>query len=643
LIQDNMAKQKKLFESFQAMDLTRTMHKEISKLLKKEDQETNEYVVEFLNTIAQTIEKLEIFSHHIIWEYVSERLPGKPASEDRGFLWDITKKTNPNILPKRNDFFKQPINKSIQLPSRKAFNDKLMEYSGTGKPGQIFDLPIKEGHTYFNLPIFPGGVPGGGDDDWEPHWIFTFIYKEEDKDLVNSEEFFKFMDFFSNQLSLALDTFLEHIANKIKKKIDIEIDARGKEKSLSDEEALRIISSALAKEFQADLCAFFLLDEQKKTLKLASSNLDLLSQIDDKSTNVPDIALPCYEANKTLRIFDREKIVDAVNKNILEAVEKKVKSINYCLCIPISIGRTRTGTMTFLRSKAIKSPNPGNEFLSVRPPFSECETNLLKKVRRHIFDVIISYFNLQQRMKDMRNVIEQVTAPVKSLVGHTEEIIKGRVRKEKILGKVTNMNKLAKISLKYAANFEKLLELDSKQINLKKERLFDLRDYLIGLSIEYQPLIRKKCISIRVNEKTPNDIDLYVDKELFYHSIANVLDNSVKYSFSPEEREKLGLQAKPAYYGDKENVLIEAKEKNNDVVITISSYGLEILEEERERIFDKEFRGAKAIERFNVGAGLGLYIARKIVELHKGKIELLPNTKKYNTVFKITLPKGEVN
>lgn len=641
MIRDNMAKQKKLFESFDAMDLTRTMHREISELLKKEGQETDEYVGEFLNIISQTLEKMEIFSHHIIWDYVSERLPGNPASKDRCFLWDITKKANPNILDKRNDFFNHPVNESIQLESRKEFTGKLLEYFSTGKPDQIFNLPINKSHSYFNLPLFPASVPG--DDDWEPHWIFTIIYREEDKNLVNSEEFFKFMGFFSNQLSLAIDTFLEHIANKIHNKIDNEINAGEETKSISDEETLRIISNALAKEFRADLCAFFLLDEQKDTLKLASSSIDLLNQLDEKSTNVPSKVMPCFKANKTLRIFDREKIVDVVNKKILAAVEKKVKSIDYCLCIPISIGRTRTGTMTFLRSNSIKSNNPGNKSAPVSPPFSGCETNLLKKVQRHIFDVIISYFNLQKRMKDLRNVVEQVTAPVKSLTGYVEGIISGKIPKEKIREKLSYMNKLAKISLKYAANFERFLELDSQQINLKKERLYDLRDYLIGISIEYQPLIRKKCISIRVNDLTPNNVNLYADKELIYHAIANIVDNAVKYSFSPEERLKLGFQAKPTYYEDKENVLITAKEENNDVIITISSYGLEILDEEKDKIFDKEFRGIKAIERFNVGAGIGLYIARKILELHKGKIELVSNTPKYNTVFKITLPKGEVD
>ena len=104
----------------------------------------------------------------------------------------------------------------------------------------------------------------------------------------------------------------------------------------------------------------------------------------------------------------------------------------------------------------------------------------------------------------------------------------------------------------------------------------------------------------------------------------------------------MGFQAKSDYYEDNENVLITATEGNDSVIITISSYGLEILEEERDKIFDRGYRGLKAKERYPVGAGIGLYIAKKIIELHNGKIELVTHTPKYNTIFKIILPKEEV-
>ena len=114
-----------------------------------------------------------------------------------------------------------------------------------------------------------------------------------------------------------------------------------------------------------------------------------------------------------------------------------------------------------------------------------------------------------------------------------------------------------------------IIELDSRQVELKKERLFDLRDFLIGIAIEYSPLIRKKFIHINVTRQTPTGIDLYVDKTLFYLAVSNILDNSVKYSFFPEERQKLGFQVKPSSMEDKENVLITAKEENNSVILNL--------------------------------------------------------------------------
>jgi signal transduction histidine kinase len=247
----------------------------------------------------------------------------------------------------------------------------------------------------------------------------------------------------------------------------------------------------------------------------------------------------------------------------------------------------------------------------------------------------------EQRLKDMRNAVEQITAPVKSLVGHVEELIKGRVPEHKMQGKLTYIKKLLLMSLKYAANFERILEFDAHQVSLKKERLFDLRDYLIGFAREYRPLIKSKLIHINVTKQTKNDINIYVDKDLFYHALSNIIDNAVKYSFAPEERDHLGFQGKPSSPDDKENVLITALEEGNSVVITISSFGLEILDHEKDKIFDKGFRGVKAEERYRVGAGSGLYVAKEIIKLHDGELELVPHHHQYITVFKITLPKGE--
>lgn len=245
------------------------------------------------------------------------------------------------------------------------------------------------------------------------------------------------------------------------------------------------------------------------------------------------------------------------------------------------------------------------------------------------------------RAQDIRHILEQITAPIKAVVSHVEDLKRGKVPQNKIQGKLSYISKLSKISLKYAENFEKALEFDSQQVVPRRERLYDLRDYLIGFAREYQPLIRNKLIHINITKETPSNINLYVDKDLFSRAISNIIDNIVKYSFSPEERERLGFNAKPHSTEDIESVLITAKEEGDVVTISFSSLGLEILEDEREKIFNKGFRGQKARERFNVGTGIGLYIAKEIIELHGGKLELIPQPNKYNTVFKITVPRGE--
>lgn len=621
--------------SIKNLEMIGTMHKDISRILRREERVNHEYVDEFLKTLSPTIEKLEIFPHHIIWQCVNKRVAEDPKFAEEYFLRNVTPKEHMDIPLRGNDFFSDLQNGCLPLPfSRKEFTGKVSGYFGAGELRQIVDLPISEGYSYIDLPFFPGSV--SGQDETAPHWIFTLIYREDDQELIHGEDSFKFMEFFSDQLGLGWDKFLEDIADKIHKKIDNEISVGENSKGPPQEEQLAVISKILAREFRADWCAIFLADEQAHKLRLKSSNLDLSQKLSFELTESANILVTCYRNNKTLNIFGRGSRPDIFQLQVLKSTE-----LEYCLCTPIIIGKMEPGIIALFRSKPDGRSISDNQPEYVRSPFSVFEANLLKRVQLHIVDIIMSYFTLQQRLKDMRNVIEQVTAPIKSLVGYAEDITKGKTPKEKILRKIEHIGRLSRVSLKYATNFEKALEFDSQQITPKKERLYDLRDYLIGLAIEYRSLIKTKCIHINVTKQTASYIDVYVDKELFTRALSNIIDNTIKYSFSPEERQKLGFQPKPSNPEDEENVLITAKEDHNFVTITISSCGLEILENERGKIFDREFRGVKAKERYNVGAGIGLFIARKIIELHDGKLDLVPGDHRYNTVFRIKLPKGE--
>jgi signal transduction histidine kinase len=76
------------------------------------------------------------------------------------------------------------------------------------------------------------------------------------------------------------------------------------------------------------------------------------------------------------------------------------------------------------------------------------------------------------------------------------------------------------------------------------------------------------------------------------------------------------------------------------VIISVKDTGVGMALEEQERVFERFYRVDKARSREQGGSGLGLSIARWIVEEHRGKIRVdsLPDR---GSTFTVELPKNE--
>ena len=84
---------------------------------------------------------------------------------------------------------------------------------------------------------------------------------------------------------------------------------------------------------------------------------------------------------------------------------------------------------------------------------------------------------------------------------------------------------------------------------------------------------------------------------------------------------------------------LTARRVEKDVVVTIANQGLEIPEGELSNIFEKFYRLDAARSTSTGGAGLGLAIAKEIVELHGGTIRA--ESTGTRTAFVIALPLKE--
>ncbi|MDQ2909123.1 MAG: HAMP domain-containing histidine kinase [Candidatus Eremiobacteraeota bacterium] len=109
------------------------------------------------------------------------------------------------------------------------------------------------------------------------------------------------------------------------------------------------------------------------------------------------------------------------------------------------------------------------------------------------------------------------------------------------------------------------------------------------------------------------------DRMRLRHVLENVIGNALKYSA--------------------EAVRVEVAGSDDEVRIDVADNGIGVPAADMERIFSRFGRGANARSRGVAGSGVGLYIAKKIVEVHGGRLEVR-STENEGSTFSIVLPRA---
>jgi signal transduction histidine kinase len=112
---------------------------------------------------------------------------------------------------------------------------------------------------------------------------------------------------------------------------------------------------------------------------------------------------------------------------------------------------------------------------------------------------------------------------------------------------------------------------------------------------------------------------LQADRERIRQLLCILLENAALYSPPGSEVE------------------VELSEKDNQLQVSVLDRGVGIGEEDRERVFERFYQVEDALHHSLPGMGMGLYIAREIVERHGGRIWNEPRPGG-GTAFRFTLP-----
>lgn len=160
--------------------------------------------------------------------------------------------------------------------------------------------------------------------------------------------------------------------------------------------------------------------------------------------------------------------------------------------------------------------------------------------------------------------------------------------------------------------YTRLTSIETR-LDLKKIDVFQLLNQLL---FEFEPIAQENGIHI-VKEIGNSPVVILIDSEKIARAIDNLLMNALKYSVKPG------------------TVRILMSSNHKQINIEIENEGISLTQEQQNKLFDRYYKVdySRSSEGIQTGAGLGLSIARNIVELHGGTLIL----NYINNIFRFTL------
>jgi len=175
--------------------------------------------------------------------------------------------------------------------------------------------------------------------------------------------------------------------------------------------------------------------------------------------------------------------------------------------------------------------------------------------------------------------------------------------------------------IKMVEGLSNIAKLEQTNLNLNKSR-FDLSTELEKIMTSFIPIYNNS--NIKINSNLIPNIQVLMDKDKIKQVMYNLLSNSLKYSKVKGE------------------VLLSLKYENQRVIIEIKDDGIGISEKDLPFIFERFYRSDESRDKNTGGSGIGLTIAKAIVEAHKGTISVKSILGEGST-FLVTFPKSIIN
>ena len=243
--------------------------------------------------------------------------------------------------------------------------------------------------------------------------------------------------------------------------------------------------------------------------------------------------------------------------------------------------------------------------------------NKLNRIKSNLEKQKKAALDAEQRKNDLVVYLaHDIKTPLTSIIGYLSLLYEAPDMPPEQKAKYIGITLEKSYRLERLINeFFEITRFNLQTIALNKEKI-NLLFMLQQMADEFYPILSPQRKQVSVN--VPDGLTLWGDADKLARVFNNILKNAIAYSY--------------------ENSIIDisAEQKDKYIIISFTNKGDPIPQAKLDTIFEKFYRLDSARSTNTGGAGLGLAIAKEIVNAHDGTISVESNTE--NTTFTVKLP-----
>lgn len=346
----------------------------------------------------------------------------------------------------------------------------------------------------------------------------------------------------------------------------------------------------------------------RKKFDQANIDMDLLSAVSVNKFILRDKALKEY----TLIDVEKNGIEPIIAGNLSDLSKANLSNTffkmgnNYYMQINVYVGYPEIQSFFFSQMKGLLVVS----ILSILAILS---------VSVFILQTILRQKKLSEIKNDfINNITHELNTPISTIAVAAKNLkhthIKNDPEKLDALAEVIGRQntRLQKI----IASVMELSVMKNERITPRKEEV-NAHQLLAEIANDFRIKYEDLDVQIVEEYEAAND-NLLLDTHLFTTAVYNIMDNSIKYNI------------------DSPKIRIRTRNDDNNFILLFEDNGIGIRKEALKYIFDKFYRVPSGNPKLSKGLGIGLFVAKKIIEAHCGEIHATSKLKK-GTRFQIIL------